>query len=90
MRGRKKESPLTVTTELFRALVRGVFNLDGDSTSDFALLDHVLGLLVDLERSDLSEGNDFSLLRLGIRLDDTEGSSCSEGSLDDVASENDR
>lgn len=41
---------LTVTTVLLRALVRGVLNLDGDSSSGLVLLDHVLDLVVDLKR----------------------------------------
>jgi hypothetical protein len=44
-----------VSTEVLRTLVSGVFDLDGYTSSDLTLLDDVLRLLVDLERSNLSE-----------------------------------
>lgn len=39
----------TVTAELLRALVRGVLDLDSNTSTSFVLLDNVLGLVVDLE-----------------------------------------
>lgn len=45
---------LTVTAVLLRALVRGVLNFDSDSSSGLVLLDHVLDLVVDLERGAVS------------------------------------
>lgn len=78
-----------MTAELFRTLVSSVFNLDCDSSSDFTLLDYILRLLVDFERSDLSKGDDFSLLCFRISLDDTQRSSCSERTINNIATEND-
>lgn len=46
----KRKPQLTVTTVLLCTLVRGVLDLDRDSSSDLAPLDDVLDLVIDLER----------------------------------------
>lgn len=48
---------LTVPPVLLSALVRGMLDLDGDSSSRLVLLDHLLDLVVDFERSAANEAS---------------------------------